>query len=413
MTSLEMRQSRAKLIADARKIMQGASDEKRSLNAEDREQIDKLMSEADNLGDEIKRIERVESAERDLENSTGRVADDNEKRRVDPNPTPTPQVDPTEVYQRSFNSYLKRGFQGMNPDEYRALSADNMAEGGYVIAPQQFVNSLIKAVDDMVFIRQLATKHSLTSAASLGVPSLDNDPADADWTSELATGSEDSTMSFGKRELEPKPLAKRIKVSNKLLQRSSMGVDALVQDRLRYKFGITEEKAYLTGSGSGQPLGIFTANANGISTSRDKAFAATTAFDADALIDTYYHVKGPYRNTGVWGFHRDGIREIRQLKGSDNNYLWQPGLRGGEPDTLLGRPIYESEYIPNTYTAGLYAGFFGDVRFYHIAEVSNVSIQRLVELYAETNQVGFIGRRELDGMPVLEEAFARIKMAAS
>jgi HK97 family phage major capsid protein len=38
-------------------------------------------------------------------------------------------------------------------------------------------------------------------------------------------------------------------------------------------------------------------------------------------------------------------------------------------------------------------------------------IQRLVELYAATNEVGFIGRRWVDGAPVLDEAFARLKMA--
>src|SRR5207253_415991 len=98
-------------------------------------------------------------------------------------------------------------------------SAENDMQGGYMLAPQQTVNELIKSVDNIVIVRQLATKFTVTGAESLGCPSLDADPADAEWTSELATGSEDSTMGFGKRELHPRPLAKRLRISRKLLSR--------------------------------------------------------------------------------------------------------------------------------------------------------------------------------------------------
>ena len=84
------------------------------------------------------------------------------------------------------------------------------------MAPQQFVAELIKAVDDLVYIRSRARKFTVATAESLGVPSLDANPSDPDWTSELAIGSEDSSLTFGKRELRPYPLAKYIKVSNKL-----------------------------------------------------------------------------------------------------------------------------------------------------------------------------------------------------
>jgi HK97 family phage major capsid protein len=86
-------------------------------------------------------------------------------------------------------------------------------------------------------------------------------------------------------------------------------------------------------------------------------------------------------------------------------------VREGEPDTILGRPLMISEYAPNTFTTGLYVGMFGDFSNYWIADLLDMQIQVLTELYAETNQDGFIGRYEGDGMPVLEEAFARVKLA--
>jgi HK97 family phage major capsid protein len=99
--------------------------------------------------------------------------------------------------------------------------------------------------------------------------------------------------------------------------------------------------------------------------------------------------------------------------------LWAPGVAGarvgdvsaGLPDTILDAPYYISEYVPNTFTTGLYVGIIGDMSFYWIADALSLQIQRLVELYAESNQIGLIGRLETDGLPVLEEAFARVTLA--
>ena len=111
-------------------------------------------------------------------------------------------------------------------------------------------------------------------------------------------------------------------------------------------------------------------------------------------------------------WHRDALKRIRKLKDTDGQYLWQPGLQGGQPDRILDIPFLDSEFVPNTFTANQYVGILGDFKHYMIAEALDIEIQRLSELYAESNQIGFIGRYEGDGMPVLEEAFIRIKMGS-
>ena len=78
---------------------------------------------------------------------------------------------------------------------------------------------------------------------------------------------------------------------------------------------------------------------------------------------------------------------------------------------LIGQPIFMSEYVPNTFTTGQYVGLIGDLSYYWIADALDMQIQALFELYAESNQVGYIARMETDGMPVLAEAFARVKLA--
>jgi len=191
-----------------------------------------------------------------------------------------------------------------------------------------------------------------------------------------------------------------------------MPTETIVRDRLAYKFGVTEEKSFLLGTGASQPLGIFTASANGIPTTRDVSSGnTTTSIGFDGLISAKFSLKSQYLAKARWLFHRDAVAQISKLKDTANQYLWQPSQKEGTPDMIHGVPVFMSEYVPNTFTTALYVGMIADFSNYWIADAIDMQVQRLLELYAETNQVGFIGRKETDGMPVLGEAFARVKLA--
>lgn len=405
---LEMRQARAKLVTDARSLLDRAEAEKRDLTGEEQAQWDTMMGEVNSLQTKIEREERQATLEREL----GEPA----QRGTRPGPNGQSAAAPTEgraseEYRRAFSSFLRLGMRDMPGAEYRALQANTDTAGGFLVTPMQFVNELLKNVDDMVLIRQWATKFTVATAESLGAPTLETDPADSDWTSELKTGSEDSGMGFGQRELRPHPLAKRLKISRLLLRRVP-SAESLVNQRLAYKFGVTQEKAYMTGSGAQQPLGVFTASAQGIPTSRDVSTDnTTTAITLDGLINAKYSVKPQYWGKANWLFHRDAIKMLAKIKDTTNQYIWEQSVQNGQPDMLLGRPFYANEYVPNTFTTGLYVGIFGDFSYYWIADALSLEVQRLEELYAEANQVGLIGRLETDGQPVLPEAFARVKLA--
>ena len=297
--------------------------------------------------------------------------------------------------------------------EKRALQVDLDTAGGFLVTPMQVVDQLIKAIDDQVFIRQHATVFAVPNADSLGVPTLDNDPADADWTSELGTGSEDSTMSFGRRELHPHPVAKRLKIAHAAAQGAELRGSGHAAAGLQVRHHAREELP--DRHGQNQPLGVFTASNYGISTSRDVATGnSATAIAMNGLINAK-RAQGGVLARARWIFHRDAVKQIALLRddsgGADTGqYLWYPSVRDGEPDRLLGLPMDVSEYAPNTFTSALYVGILGDFSNYWIADSLALEMQRLVELYATTNQVALIGRMESDGMPVLEEAFVRVKL---
>jgi len=401
----ELLDKRAGLVAEARGILEAAQGEDRELTQEEQNSWDALMDQVNDFSERIAREERMRAAEGELDRQhlpepepRGEGAEDVETR-----------VAQWQDEQRARLVRFLRG-DGDGRIDLRALQASSDTAGGYLVTPVQFVQDLIKAVDNAVFIRQWATRHEVATADSLGAPSLANDPADPGWTSELLIGSEDSTMSFGRRELQPHPLAKYIKVSRKLLRQVS-GIEALVRERLAYKFAVTEENAFLNGDGSGEPLGVFTASDDGISTGQDVSTSNTeTEIRFDNLITVKYTLKAQYWPKAKWIFHRDAMAQIAKLKDGEGQYLWRESVRVGEPDRVLGLPVYMSEYAPSTFTSGLYVGILGDFSQYWIADALSMDMQRLVELYAATNQIGYVARMECDGMPVLEEAFVRVTL---
>lgn len=407
----ELVDRRLKLIADMRGMLEKADKESGGvLSSEAEASYNEMDKEQDKLSKQIERRARQQEIESGLEKPVNKVVFTGSSA-----PASNTEERARLLQSKCFRSYLQHGPMAIHsPDfvELRSLNAGLVTEGGAFVPPQQWVNELIKALDDAVFIRGLSRTFSLTSAASLGCPVLDADFADHEWTTELSTGSLDESMRTGLRELKPLPLAKRVKVSRKLLSSSIQPVETIVRDRMAYKLGITQEKAFLTGNGATAPLGVFTASDSGIPTSRDVSTDNTaTAFTADGLIECMFSLKGAYQANATWIMHRSAVKMARKLKDGNGQYIWQPGLTAVAGDTLLGRPLKMSEFAPSTFTSGLYVGVLGDFNYYWIADaIGTMQVQKLVELYAETNQDGFISRLESDGMPVLGEAFARVKL---
>lgn len=424
-----LNEQRLQLVNEARALIERAEGEKRDFSGEEQTQYDRMLADLEDLDKRAQRLQDAHEREQRLRAPQPTVVGGREMPGDgEPDPDgrtqrPGEERDVREIAKRdsaarrAFRSFIRAGFTGMDNDERRSLQMDSDPSGGFLVAPQEFVAELIMFVNDNVWVRKFSRVLTLTNAESLGVPVLASDPADSDWTSELLTGNEDTALQFGKRELRPHPLAKNIKISNKLIRSSALSVEGIVIDRLGYKFGISMEKAYLLGTGAQQPLGVFTATTDGIDTSRDiNTGNTTTSIGADGVIEAKFALKENYWPKAIWIYHRSALKQIMKLKDNNNQYLWRVGgfgfaLTEPMPPQLLDTPVYLSEYAPSTFTTGKYVGIIGDFSRYWIADSLQLQFQRLIELYAATNQIGYIGRLETDGMPVLAEAFARVTLA--
>lgn len=422
----ELREKFAKCMHDSEEIRLKYNGTPENMSDEELGRYDQFLLEADGLKSQIERMEKGDRIDAWAKQAQ-------ERPRFTGKDETSEDVRRKELHFKAFRRYLSgqpemNNKAWMETPEFKAYQADNPAGGGFTVMPQQLVSDILTLMKDLVYVRGLATRYEVPNAESLGVPAIDTEPSDSDWTAELAVGSEETTAAIGKRELRPAPLAKYIKLSKKLL-RQVPNFDTVILDRLAYKMAITEEKAFLSGSGANQPLGVYTADNNGIGTSRDITAAGASAIAADDVIKVFFNLKAQYRARSTWIINRTVVQAIRLLKDTTNNYIWTAGYGTGQqrvvsldglgpggglqgtPDLLMGRPVLESEYAPGTITTGLYTMIVGDFSKYWIADALDMQMQVLYELFALTNQMGYILRKETDGMPVLAEAFSRLKQA--
>ena len=128
-------------------------------------------------------------------------------------------------------------------------------------------------------------------------------------------------------------------------------------------------------------------------------------------MDLFYSLKSPYRNRATFLMNDATVKAVRKLKDGAGQYLWQPSVTAGTPDTILNRPILTSSFVPTiASTAKTIA--FGDFGYYWIADRQGRSFQRLNELFAATGQVGFRATQRVDGKLVLTEAVKFLQMKA-
>ena len=396
MNIYDMKQERAKVTASIREMMDKYDG--KEMDGADKETFGNLEAQFDKLTADIER----EQKQLDRERMTGEVAPE-AKEEQKPNAKKAMEL---------FNKAIGGKSEDIKIyNDFVAFQLGVNSQAGYLSAPMEFREELIKELDAEMIFRSLARNIGTIGAAqSLGFPQMTARATDAEWVGEVAAAPAESTIAFGMREFKPNRMAKMIKISRTLMNHSNMAQGVLL-DEMRYAIAITQEKAYMTGDGSGKPLGVFVASDSGIPTSRDVATDnTTTEVTYDGLMNAKYSLKEGYVRNANWLFHRDAVKMLAKIKDGESRYVWEPAVSNDIPDRLLGIPVHQSEFVPHTFTTGQYVGILGDFSQYWIVDADPLEIQVLNELYAVNNQIGYLFNYFGDGAPVLGEAFARVKL---
>lgn len=396
-TIAELRDSRAKLWNAMESFLDTHSNEKGVLSAEDDATYTRMEKELEDLTTEIKRRERKEAIEAELNKPvaapltakpmSATAEDDEKKGRA------------SKGYKKNFWNVMRQKMPSV--DVLNALSEGSDADGGYLV-PDTFENTLIDGLNDALIIRNLA--HVFTTASGAHKIPVVSAHGSATWTDEGAALTE-GTQKFSEKSIGAHKLTALIKVSEELLNDSAFDLESYFRNEFTRQISNAEEEAFISGTGTDRPYGIFD-DTEGASVGVTTAGETITA---DELIDLYHSLRTPYRKNAVWLLNDSTIQVIRKLKDENKQYLWQPSLQVGLPDTLLGRPVYSSNAIPGI-QSGKKVIAFGDLSYYWIGDRSGITFKRLNELYATSGQVGFLATKRVDARLVLPEAIKVLKI---
>lgn len=400
MTINELRQKRAQKLAAARAFLESNRNPDGVLSAEDDAAYTRMENEITALGSEISRMERLEAMDAKL--SLPVSAPITEK------PEQLAKADArtgraSDEYKNAFWN-VTRHKDRLTPEMRNALQVGTDSEGGYLV-PDEFEKSLIAGLKLANVIR--ANAHVFTtSSGSHKIPVVASNGTAA-WIEEEGafTPSDDS---FGQVQLDAHKVGTLIKVSEELLADSAFDLESYIRAEFVRRIGDKEEEAFLVGNGTNKPTGILNATGGG---QVGVTAASASTITADELIDLYYSLKAPYRKNAVWVLNDSTMKIIRKLKDGSGQYLWQPALKDGEANTILGRPYFTSPYAPAV-AAGAKSVLFGDLNYYWIGDREGITFRRLNELYAGNGQVGFLASKRLDGKTVLPEAIKVLQQHA-
>ena len=400
MTVAELREKRANLWKGMESFLDSRRDGNGILSAEDDAAYTKMENDMDALNKEIKRMERRDAFETELNKPVDMPITDKPMKAKDPEEKPGRASD---TYKKAFWAQLRNRSLVM-PELRNALQEGTDSEGGYLV-PDEFESTLVQALSGQNVIRGLA--RVITTSNGLHKIPVVSSHGSAAWIEE-ENAYTDSDEAFGQVSLDAHKVGTLIKVSEELLQDSAFDIESYLATEFARRIGDKEEDAFLNGNGTHKPTGILNGSGGG---TVGVTAAGATAITADEMIDLYYSLKAPYRKNAVWILNDATVKAIRKLKKGDGEYLWQPAIRDGEVNTILGRPYYTSAYMP-TMAASAKTVIFGDLGYYWIGDRQGISFKRLNELYAGTGQVGFLASKRLDGKTVLAEAIQVLQQHA-
>lgn len=386
MTILELREARNKAWEGAKAFVESKRDKDGLLSKEDAETYNSMEEKIKNYSKEIERMEAMENMENELNKPVNT-----------PIVTRPSKVDNEVKTGRSSNEYkdamltaLRSNFRQVSNVLQEGVDAD----GGYLV-PDEYDTRLIQKLEENNIVRSLATNIKTSGEHKINIASTA--PAAA-WIEEGDTLSFGETA-FDQKILDAHKLHVAVKVTEELLYDNAFGLENFLIDSFGKAIGNAEENAFLNGTGEGQPTGIFATTGGG-------TYITAKTTGADAIIELVYNLKRAYRKNAAFIMNDKMIATIRTYKDGNGAYMWQPSLVQGEPDRLLGYPVYTSQYAPEDSIA------FGDFSYYNIGDRGVRSFKQLTELFAGNGMIGYVAKERVDGKLVLPEAVQILKVVA-
>ena len=380
MTNLQnLIEKRAKAWEGAKAFVESKKDKDGLLKDEDVQTYNEMEAKIAQFSSEIERVSRMEQMEKELSKPMNTPL------------TGKPMAEKMQSEKEQKNAMHKDAMLKALRSNFRQV--DNVlqekvdADGGYLV-PEEYDNRLIQSLEGENIMRRLG--HTLTTSGDHKINIAATTPAAA-WIDEggqLTFGE----ATFKQALLDAHKLNVAIKVTEELLYDSAFNLENYILEQFGKALANAEEDAFLNGDGTGKPTGVFHQTNGGT------YLTEVATLKADDIINLIHALKRPYRKGAGFILNDKTIAAIRKLKDNNGAYMWQPSYQVGEPDRLLGYPVYTSQFAPENKIA------FGDFSYYNIGDRGTRSFKQLTELFAGNGMIGFVAKERVDGKLILKEA---------
>lgn len=414
MNVIELKQERARLLTEERSVLESVQD-RSNLAPEVSEKFAKLDSSIANLDFQIRAAERQEAEARQLA--------DAQKQKEIVERAKTDEKGIADLANKSFHGFIR----GIKPEhlepEERALYQEALRRGqvvgtdsaGGYLTPENFSTEIIKTMKYYGGMMEAAKILSTNEGNPFHMTTRDATSMKAVLIAE-ATAASTASLTFGRKTLDAfKYTTNVFTLSNELIQDNIVSAEQEIIEVSGEMFGRGFNEAFTTANGSSKPLGLIAGLAAlGSSAGIGKTGASATAITYADLVDLKYSVNKAYQANAKWMFNYLTEGVVRKLVDSTGQPIWTMGnIQNGSPDTILGNPYIVNDDMANP-AANATPIAFGDFKkAYTIRMVKGVGLRRLTELYATSDEVGFVSFMRADGDLMDEKAAKLFKNAAS
>jgi len=363
--------------------------EERSLDATEKEQWDKMNDRMSEIDARVQELASVEEANKKAEES-----------RAIFETASAPVIEEEKEEALSDSEILRAMAQGeVRSHEFEKRDLTVASDGGLV--PQGFADQIIAKLDENATVRQFATVINTAGGEDIKFPTITALSSASLVTEGNAIGESDPTS--GSITLGAFKYAYLVQVSSELLADEGVDIEGFLANDSGRALGNGAGADFVGGNGSSKPHGVVDKASAGVTC------ASATAITTDEVIDLYYSVTAPYRQNGAWLMNDATVKAIRQLKDSNNQYLWQPSLQLTAPDNLLGSPIATDPNVETIATAKKVMAF-GDMSKYYIREAGGIQVDRSVDFAFANDLVTFRFIYRADGDLMDSNAVKRMVM---
>lgn len=387
----ELNEKKNDLITRAEGMLKKAEMEKRELTPDEAQELAEIR-------DDVRRIKETLEAKGFFDGEGRKEAPvteiEVEKKMEEKRELETREADE----RKAFGAYIR--------GRINERDANNLtpAEGsGQVLIPTTIAKEIIEKVYDISPILERSQKMNVKG--NLKIPYYDEstNAITVDYADEFVDLTS-NVGGFTTIELTGYLAGALSLISRSLINNSNFDIVGFVVNEMAYKIHLFIEGELLNGT-SGKVTGLSTVT-------NTLTAAAQTAITADEVIELKDSVKDAFQNNAIFIMSPATRTALRLLKDDVGRYLLQDDITSPFGTTLLGKPIYVSDNMPDM-AAGATAIYYGDMTGLTTKFSEDMNIEVLREKYATMHAIGVVGWIEFDGKVNDAQKIAALKMASA